>query len=70
MIEKFQFSNPEVAENFEPTFGIDVKITRQKVYSGLLSNITPKMAEAMVNGGSNLIKRKAINEDLSEQASA
>lgn len=64
------FSNKEVAEAFEPTFGIDCTITKQKVYHGLLSNITPQMAEALIKGGSNLIKRKTPtnNEALTGQA--
>jgi hypothetical protein len=63
-----QFTNKEVAENFEPTFGIDCTITKQQVYHGLLSNITPQMAEALITGGSNLLQRKTPTNQQSEHA--
>jgi hypothetical protein len=53
------FSNKEVAEKYESLVEQDRDVLRQQVYSGKLSNITPAMAEAMVKGGSNLIKVKA-----------
>ena len=58
MPEIIKFSNPIVAEKYEATTEHDSHVTRQKVYRGLLSNITPEMAAAMVTAKNNLIKEK------------
>ena len=52
------FSNDEVDANYEAVFGVDKKITIQGVYGGMLSNITPVVAEKLIAMQDNQIKRK------------
>lgn len=54
----FQFSNAETAAKYESVFGVDKKITIQGLYWGMLSNITPQVAERLIKDGDNQIKRK------------
>ena len=54
-----QLKNAEVAEKYEALVENDRDVYKIEVYSGKLSNITPAMAEAMIKGGTNLIKEKA-----------
>ena len=53
------FNNPQTKEKFECNVEKDRMVHKPQVYSGLLSNITPEMADAMVKDGSNVIKEKA-----------
>lgn len=53
-----QFTNPEVAAQFECTEEQDRKVHKAGLFSGMLSDIILEMAEAFVKGGSNLIIRK------------
>lgn len=53
-----QFANKEVAANYEAVFTKDKFITIQKVYWGRLSNITPDVAEKLIEIGDNQIRRK------------
>lgn len=53
-----QFSDPQTGEKFESTVEADRMVHKPQVYSGLLSNITPQMAAAMVADGCNLVKEK------------
>ena len=63
-----EFTNPEVAAQYEPLRSTDTKIHvpsgksipgQPKVgYSGMLSGITPEAAEKHIASGGNLLKRK------------
>jgi hypothetical protein len=57
-IKMLEFKNAEVAEKFESKVAEDRQIHKIGVYSGPLSNISLKMAEALVSGKSNLLKPK------------
>lgn len=54
------FTVPEVADKFESLAESDVLVHKAGVYSGQFSNISLKMAQAMVKQKSNLIKAKEI----------
>lgn len=56
---RMEFNNPQVAANFESMVDVDISVNKAGVYSGLLSNISPEMASAMVSQQSNLVKQKA-----------
>lgn len=58
-MNNLQFSNAEVQEKYESLVDNDREVQKPQVYSGKLSNITPAMAEAMIKGGTNLIKEKS-----------
>lgn len=58
--EPVKFTKPEVAEKFEALITDDVLVHKAGVYSGAFSNISLKMAEAMVKQKSNLIKAKEV----------
>lgn len=58
MPDNIQFTNPEVAAKYEALTDYDHNVTRQLLYSGPLSKITPAMAAAMVKGKSNLIRER------------
>ena len=54
-----QFSNKDVAARYEAVFPKDKFITIQKIYWGQLSDITPEVAERLIEMGDNQIRRKA-----------
>jgi hypothetical protein len=58
-----EFKNEETAARFEALTESDVTITRQGLYHGKLSNITPKVAEGMVKRKSNLVKVKDLVQE-------
>lgn len=53
-----KFTKPEVAEKFEALTANDILVHKAGLYSGTFSNISLKMAQAMVKQKSNLIKEK------------
>lgn len=53
-----KFSKTEVSEKFEALISDDIMVHKAGVYSGQFSNITLKMAEAMVKQKSNIIAEK------------
>ena len=53
-----KFSKPEVADKYEALIADDIMVHKAGVYSGQFSNISPKMAEAMVKQKSNIIAEK------------
>ena len=64
-----QFTNPDVAAKYTCTEDEDRLVTKPQVYSGLLSNITLAMADAMLAEKHNLIalipdkKAKAVPDE-------
>ncbi|NNV57381.1 hypothetical protein [Limnovirga soli] len=54
-----QFNNNLVAAKYEAVFDKDKNITLPGKFSGKLSNITPEVAELLIQTGDNQIKLKA-----------
>jgi hypothetical protein len=54
----FKFKNATVAEKFESVFGVDKKITIPGLFSGMLSDITPEVAQSLIDMKDNQIKPK------------
>jgi hypothetical protein len=67
------FTNPETADMFETDFENDVKLIVScecnggKGFSGMLSNIPPGAATALVIQKSNLVRFKPIKRELVEE---
>lgn len=54
-----EFKVKEVADAYEALVDVDVRVSHlASAYDGPLSNITLKMAQALVSGGNTLIKEK------------
>lgn len=53
-----EFKNPDTAKDFEAVFSKDKVITIQGLYWGKLSNITPVVAEKLIELGDNQVRRK------------
>lgn len=64
--EPVKFTKPEVADKYESVTADDVLVHKAGVYSGAFSNISLKMAQAMVKQKSNLIKEKEGGPPKSE----
>lgn len=52
------FSNAETEAKFESVFGVDKRITLPGKYSGMLSNIPPDIAQALIDMKDNQVKAK------------
>ena len=59
--EVIQFSDAATKDKYEALVDTDRMVHKAGLYSGMLSDITPEMAEAFISGGTNLIKAKATS---------
>jgi hypothetical protein len=63
-----KFSNKEVDEKFESLVAEDRMVHKIGVYSGLLSNVNPEMAEILVSGNHNLLQPKPTESSNTDKS--